>query len=67
MSQILEQEVTKSDEYYKKEVRRMLEKIRLNNEKMDRDQVEIDRLKEQSREILDRIEVKIRNIEKLLK
>jgi hypothetical protein len=66
MSQVLEQDATQSDEFYKNEIRRMLEKIHLNNEIMKRDQEEIDWLKKQSRETIKRIDANLAIIERTL-
>lgn len=66
MSQVLGQDVEQSDEFYKAEFYRILEKIRLNNEKMDRDQEKIDRLALKSKKTLKRIDEKIIEIEKTL-
>ncbi len=66
MSQVLEQDVEQSEEYYKAEFDRIMEKIRLNNEKMDKDQEEIDRLSKKSKKTLERIDQKILEIEKTL-
>ena len=66
MSQVLEQEVTQSDEVYKEEFRQLIEKIKLNNEIIERDQEEIDWLKQKSREILKRIDINLAKIEATL-
>ncbi len=66
MSQVLEQDVEQSEEFYKAEFYKILGKIRLNNQKMDKDQEEIDRLKLKSNETLKRIDQKILEIEKTL-
>ena len=66
MSQVLEHEVTQSDEYYKKEVRRLIAEMQKNNEIMKRDQDEIDWLKKQSRETLKRIDANLETIERIL-
>lgn len=66
MSQVLEQDVEQSEEYYKAEFDRIMGKIRLNNEKMDKDQEEIDRLSKKSKKTLERIDQKILEIEKTL-
>ena len=66
MSQVLNQEATQTEEFYKREVYRMLNEIRGNNEKMELDQAEIDCSKERSAENLRRIEIKIQAIENLV-
>ncbi len=66
MSQVLNTEVTQTDKFYEQEVYRMLGEIRRNNEKMERDQEEIDRLKKQSAKNLQRIEIKIQKLENLV-
>lgn len=66
MSQVLEQDVTQTDEFYKAEFDRILEKIKLNNEIMERDQEEIDFLKQNSRETLKRIDKNLEKIEATL-
>lgn len=66
MSQVFEQDVTHSDEYYKKEIHRMLEEMQRNNEIMKRDQEEIDWLKQQSRETIKRIDANLAKIERIL-
>ena len=66
MSQVLEQEVTQSDEVYKEEFRQLIEKIKLNNEIIERDQEEIDWLKQKSRETLKRIDINLAKIEATL-
>ncbi len=66
MSQLLEQDITESDEYYKEEIRRIIEKMRMNNEIMERDQEEIDWLKQNSRETLKRIDENLAKIEAIL-
>ncbi len=66
MSQVLEQESIKSDKFYKQEIRNLLSKIRLNNEKMERDQEEIERLEAESKSNLHRIEMKLQRIESIL-
>lgn len=66
MSQVLEQDVTQTDEFYKAEFYRILEKIKLNNEIMERDQEEIDFLKQNSRETLKRIDKNLEKIEATL-
>ncbi len=66
MSQVLEQDVTESDEFYKSEIRRMVEQMRKNNEIMERDQQEIDLLKQKSRETLKRIDENLATIERTL-
>ncbi|MGI8670620.1 MAG: hypothetical protein ACR2J3_12375 [Aridibacter sp.] len=66
MSQVLEQDVTQSDEFYKAEFYRILEKIKLNNEIMERDQEEIDFLKQNSRETLKQIDKNLEKIEATL-
>ena len=66
MSQVLEQDITQSDEYYKKEVRRLIAEMQKYNEIMKRDQEEIDWLKKQSRETLKRIDANLAIIEKTL-
>lgn len=62
MSQILEQDAIQSDEFYKEEFRQLIEKIRLNNEIMERDQEEINYLKLKSRETLKRIDANLAKI-----
>ncbi len=66
MSQVLEQDVTQSDEFYQKEIHRMLEEMRKNNEIMKRDQDEIDWLKSQSRQTMKRIDENLARIERML-
>lgn len=66
MNQIIEQDTTKSDEYYKNEVGQLLEKIKLKNERMDKTQVEIEKLQKKSTENLKRIDAKIQEIENIL-
>ncbi len=66
MNQVLEQESIQSDEFYRQEINNLLSKIRLNNEKMERDQEEIDWLKKQSRETLNRIDENLFRIERML-
>ncbi len=66
MSQVLEQDVTQSDGFYKAEFYKILEKIKLNNEIMERDQEEIDFLKQNSRETLKRIDKNLEKIEATL-
>lgn len=66
MSQVLEQDVTESDEFYKSEIRRMVEQMRKNNEIMECDQQEIDLLKQTSRETLKRIDENLATIERTL-
>lgn len=66
MSQVLEQDTAQSNEFYKKEIRRMIEQMSKNNEIMKRDQDEIDWLKKQSRETLKRIDENIAIIERTL-
>ena len=67
MNQVLEQDVTQSDEFYKNEISRILEQIHLNNEIMKRDQEEIDWLKKQSRETMKRIDANLAIIRPLAK
>ena len=66
MSQVLEQEITQSDEYYQQEVRRMLAEMQRKNEIMKHDQEEIDYLKQRSRETLQRIDENLVRIEAVL-
>lgn len=66
MNQVLEQDVTESDEFYKNEIRRMVEQMRINNEIMERDQQEIEWLKQKSRETLKRIDENLATIERSL-
>ena len=66
MSQVLNQEVVQTDEYYQQEIRRMLDEMRKNNEIMQRDQEEIDWLKQKSRETLKRIDENLAKIERTL-
>ncbi len=66
MSQVLEQDITESDEFYKNEIHRMVEQMRKNNEIMERDQQEIDLLKQKSREALKRIDENLATIERTL-
>jgi len=66
MNQVLEQDTVQSDEYYKQEVRRMLDEMRKSNEIMNRDQEEIDWLKKQSAEAMRRIQDNLDRIEKVL-
>jgi predicted phage gp36 major capsid-like protein len=66
MSQVLNQEVIQTDEYYQQEIRRMLEEMSKNNEIMQRDQEEIDWLKQKSRETLKRIDENLAKIERTL-
>lgn len=66
MSQVLNQETMQTDEYYKQEVRRMLEEMRISNEIMKRDQEEIDWLKKQSAKTMRQIQENLAKIEKTL-
>ena len=66
MSQVLEQDATQSDEFYREEFNRLMEKIKLNNQIIERDQEEIDFLKNQSRETLKRIDINLAKIEATL-
>ncbi len=66
MSQILEQEVTQSDEYYKKEIRRMIKEMQFKNEQMDKTQLEIEKFQKRSAETLKRIDNNIQKIENIL-
>ena len=66
MSQVLEQDITQSDEYYKKEVRRLIAEMQKNNEIMKRDQEEIDWLKAQSAKTMRQIQENLETIEKTL-
>ncbi|CAN5459397.1 hypothetical protein BH18ACI1_BH18ACI1_03270 [soil metagenome] len=66
MSQVLEQDIIQSDEFYKQEVHRMLAEMQRKNEKMERDQEEIDWLKKQSLESLRRIDHNLQRIEGFL-
>ncbi len=66
MSQVLNQEVIQTDEYYQQEIRRMPEEMSKNNEIMQRDQEEIDWLKQKSRETLKRIDENLAKIERTL-
>ncbi len=66
MNQVLEQDATKSDEFYKEEFNRLIEKIKVNNQIIERDQEEIDFLKQQSRETLKRIDINLAKIEATL-
>jgi hypothetical protein len=66
MSQILEQDVTESDDFYKTEIRRMIEQMRRNNDIIERDQEEIDWLKQKSSETLKRIDENLAKIEATL-
>lgn len=66
MSQVLNAKVTQTDEFYKREVYRMLDEIRRNNEKMESDQKEINRFKKTSAKNLQRIEIKIQALENLV-
>ncbi len=66
MSQVLEQDVEQSDESYRAEFYKILDKIKLNNQKMESDQKEIDRLEIKSQKTLERIDQKIADIEKTL-
>lgn len=67
MNQVLNEEATLSDEYYQQEVRKMLAEINVNNEKMRRDQEEINWLKQQSAATRQRIRENLERIEKILK
>ncbi|CAN5857971.1 hypothetical protein BH20ACI4_BH20ACI4_32540 [soil metagenome] len=66
MSQVLEQDVTQSDEFYKNEIHRMVEQMQRNNEIIERDQEEINQLKMKSRETLKRIDENLAKIEATL-
>ncbi|MGI8670622.1 MAG: hypothetical protein ACR2J3_12385 [Aridibacter sp.] len=66
MSQVLEQDIEQSEEFYKAEFYKILEKIKLNNQKMKRDEEEFDRLELKSQKTLERIDQKILEIEKTL-
>lgn len=66
MSQVINQETAQSEEFYKREVNRMLAAIQHSNEKMERSQEEIDWLKQQSSESLRRIDQNLRQIEEFL-
>ncbi len=66
MSQVLEQDTVKSDEFYRQEVHRLLEEMQRKNEKMEYDQEEIDWLKEQSLKSLKRIDQNLQRIEGFL-
>lgn len=66
MSQVLEQEALHSDEFYKQEVRRMLEELHKRNKKMERDQKEINNLRKRSAKTLKQIDAKLVEIERLL-
>ena len=66
MSQIIDQDAIRSDEFYKQEVHRMLNEMKHQNEKMARDQEEIDWLKKQSAETMIRIQENLERIEKVL-
>lgn len=66
MSQILNQETLQSDEFYKKEVHRMIDELQRKSEKMEHDQKEIDWLKEQSFNSLKRIDQNLTRIEGFL-
>ncbi|HUE81954.1 MAG TPA: hypothetical protein VMM84_07550 [Pyrinomonadaceae bacterium] len=56
MSKTIVPDVTASEsDDYEKAIDQMLSEMRQVNEKMDRDQVEIDRLKAETREILTRL------------
>lgn len=63
MNRILEQDAAKPDEFYKDEFNRLIEKIRFSNQIIERDQEEIDLLKQQSRETLKRIDINLAKIE----
>ncbi len=52
---------------YKAEFCRFIKKIKLNNEIMERDQAEINRLKQQSRETLKRIDINLAKNEATLR
>lgn len=66
MNQVLEQESVQSDEFYRQEINNLLSKIRLNNEKMERDQEEIERLEAESKSNLQRIGIKLQRITSIL-
>ena len=66
MNQVLEQDVMQPNEFYKKEISRLLKEIRLKNEQMDNSQLEIEELEEKSAETLKRIDIKIQEIENIL-
>ena len=66
MSQIIDQDAIRSDEFYKQEVHRMLNEMKHQNEKMSRDQEEINWLKKQSAETMLRIQENLERIEKVL-
>lgn len=66
MNQVLNREAIQTDEYYQQEIRRMLEEMSRNNEIVQRDQEEIDWLKQKSRETLKRIDENLATIERML-
>ena len=51
MSQVLNQETPQTDEFYKQEIHKMLVEMSRQNEKMNRDQEEIDWLKNNRRKV----------------
>ena len=65
MSQIIEQDAIQSDEYYRREIGRLLEEITLKNKQMDETQTEIEELQKKSTENLKRIDIKIQEIENI--
>lgn len=67
MSQVTNQEVEQTEEFYKLEVQKMLAEMQIGNEKMRRDQEEIDWLKQQSVVTRHRIQENLERIEKILK
>ena len=66
MNQVFEQDATQPNEFYKKEISRLLKEIQLKNEQMDNSQLEIEKLEEKSAETLKRIDIKIQEIENIL-
>ena len=66
MSQILDQEILQSDDYYKQEIHRIIDEFQKKNKKMERNQKEIDNLKKRSAETLKQIDIKLLEIERLL-
>jgi hypothetical protein len=66
MSQVLNQETPQTDEFYKQEIHKMLAEMSRHNDKMNRDQEEISRLEMKSKNNLQRIEIKLQEIERIL-
>jgi hypothetical protein len=66
MNPALDTNVVHTDKYYRRETNRLLDKIRKNNERMEKTQKEIDALKKQSDRDLRRLGKKIRELQDLL-